>query len=341
MSTLIPPWTRANNLSVTAHQRVVDAVNAGLLLTGTRNVGVRVGPNGRTIIDHATVTVTDLFFGLVTDAGPDGEADLTDNQYWIAKQRFNGAAADPVDIEDDESPVGEMITDSGGDPLAESIVAATDIGNPTERAWAVDDVVFVVGVFVEDDESREKRYVGIPLKPTSGGFLVKLTSNAAGGGWYNGKILTGTTTLDGTADFDPDTGTIPGLIEAADCLIINTIEAATHAMSLPCYAIGVQRGVDGGGKPIVFVRTEVTGTLFKVALTQTGGSNGTTGSAATWTYTATSLSGNTLGTGLSPEKPRPFGTMTAATRGTGYLDGTGAFTLSEAYEKEGSTVCPA
>lgn len=79
---------------------------------------------------------------------------------------------------------------------------------------------------------------------------------------------------------------------------------------------------------------------FMVNLTQTGGSNGNKTTAATWTYTAKTLNNaTTLGTVLSPNKPRPFGTQTAATLGVAYYDNTGTFQLAEAYEKPGSGGC--
>lgn len=79
--------------------------------------------------------------------------------------------------------------------------------------------------------------------------------------------------------------------------------------------------------------------LIPVTLTQTGGSNGTQTAAATWSYTATSLTGDSLGTSLSPAEPRPFGTMTAATVGFGHYSTSGTFVLDFCFEKPGSTHC--
>ncbi len=81
------------------------------------------------------------------------------------------------------------------------------------------------------------------------------------------------------------------------------------------------------------------GGVFVVALTQTGGATGTQSAAATWTYTATSLAGVVLGTVLSPERPRSFGTRTAATKGYAYYNNAGTFTLAEAWETPGSGGC--
>lgn len=79
--------------------------------------------------------------------------------------------------------------------------------------------------------------------------------------------------------------------------------------------------------------------LFAVTLSQTGGSNGNKTTAASWTYTVTSLAGVQLGTSKSPEWPRPNGTMTAATKGLAYYDNDGALVLSVAFEQPGSGGC--
>lgn len=83
----------------------------------------------------------------------------------------------------------------------------------------------------------------------------------------------------------------------------------------------------------VMVPLPIPNGLFRVALTQTGGS-GTAG----WTYTAKSLDGNvTWGTTLTPEEPH-WGNTNAATFGDGYVDSSGTFKL--AYASEGRTPSP-
>lgn len=98
----------------------------------------------------------------------------------------------------------------------------------------------------------------------------------------------------------------------------------------------------GTGIKFAIVETGWTpaGTIFRVALTQTGGSNGNKTTAASWTYTAKDLAaGVNLGTGLSPERSRPKGTRSAATIGIGYYDGVGVFHLYEADETPGRNDC--
>lgn len=95
-------------------------------------------------------------------------------------------------------------------------------------------------------------------------------------------------------------------------------------------------GLDGSSNPL-YVCAAAMG-MFPVTLTQTGGSNGNKTTAASWTYTAASLSGETLGTSLSPQWPRPNGTMTAATAGLAYYD-SGSVVLAIAFEQPGSGGC--
>lgn len=69
-------------------------------------------------------------------------------------------------------------------------------------------------------------------------------------------------------------------------------------------------------------------TLFAVNMTQTGGANGTSTTAATWTYTVADLDGNSLATAYDPSTTgsgkfrRPtIGQMVAANFGLAYYDG--------------------
>jgi hypothetical protein len=64
--------------------------------------------------------------------------------------------------------------------------------------------------------------------------------------------------------------------------------------------------------------------LFPVKVQQTGGSNGTNTTAATYTYTVRSIAwngstgGSTLGTGVAVSKPRENGEVTLQSGSTGY-----------------------
>jgi len=96
-----------------------------------------------------------------------------------------------------------------------------------------------------------------------------------------------------------------------------------------------------GGKTLsIAMPRKIPGLLFVVNLTQNSGANGTNTTAATWTYNVTDLAGKSLGTNLSPQRPRAWGTAAAATMGMGYFDTSGVFYLAEAWETAGSGGCP-
>lgn len=85
--------------------------------------------------------------------------------------------------------------------------------------------------------------------------------------------------------------------------------------------------------------TPAKGGLFPVLLSMDGGADGDGFSSASWTYTATDLYENELGTELSPDKPRPLGVMQTASKGVGYYGTDGTFALAQAYEVESMDVC--
>lgn len=59
---------------------------------------------------------------------------------------------------------------------------------------------------------------------------------------------------------------------------------------------------------------------FPVKVQKDGGSDGSTSSAASWTYTVRDLNGNTLGTGITLSRPRPKGVMIYQAGSSGYGD---------------------
>jgi len=76
-------------------------------------------------------------------------------------------------------------------------------------------------------------------------------------------------------------------------------------------------------------------------LTVNSGAMGTKTTTSTWTYDATDIYGNSLGTNLSPAVPRENGTFGSAAWGWGYMapDGSG-FVLVKAEEVRGTSGCP-
>ena len=97
-----------------------------------------------------------------------------------------------------------------------------------------------------------------------------------------------------------------------------------------------------GDREYVFIGPMV-GTIFAIKMTQTGGSNGTNSTAASWTYTITDRNDNQLVTSYNPttgDFKRPtYGKMDKATAGTGYYDENGTFTLSWCNEVPTASEC--
>jgi hypothetical protein len=85
------------------------------------------------------------------------------------------------------------------------------------------------------------------------------------------------------------------------------------------------------------------GVTFAVKLTQSGGSNGTKTTAATYTYTVKDVNDNVLGgtdaSPVGPAAPRWNGTRTAATWGLAYWGTDGTLKLLVAYEALGTVGC--
>lgn len=81
--------------------------------------------------------------------------------------------------------------------------------------------------------------------------------------------------------------------------------------------------------------------FFPVKVSQTGGSNGNKTTAASYTYTVTTMDGNTtLGEDVAVAKTRPNGTMTAGSSyGMAFYDENGDIQLWDAGEVEGTGGC--
>jgi hypothetical protein len=163
--------------------------------------------------------------------------------------------------------------------------------------------------------------------PTTIAPLIRLKVKAGGAAPESNNKLVLAHTWDGTNEGTAD---IPVRVIIA------------HAAGETLFATRCRSGTDQtyDSSPVVWQEVIAQpGILFAVTLSQTGGSNGNKTTAASWTYTVTSLAGVQLGTSKSPEWPRPNGTMTAATKGLAYYDNDGALVLSVAFEQPGSGGC--
>jgi hypothetical protein len=101
------------------------------------------------------------------------------------------------------------------------------------------------------------------------------------------------------------------------------------------------RGVDGATAVDVYVFWWSVGGLIPVTVSQSGGANGNSTTAPTYTYTATNAITGVAYTGgpFSVSWARPKGLVTAATHGTAFYDADGNFVLWQVDEKPGGTAC--
>lgn len=173
---------------------------------------------------------------------------------------------------------------------------------------------------------------------------VKVTSNAAGGGKYNGRILlSATNAVSATGDLAE---TDIGVSDTQDALILNPNEIGrtTHCLTSAGSAVYLgylQPDRSTEGKQVVVLTGEGrTGDIFRVNLSQTGGTAGTQTTGCSFTYTVSTLSSVQLGTSKGPQYPRgENGLKVAATQGLAYFDTSGVVQLAVAFEGSGTATC--
>lgn len=159
----------------------------------------------------------------------------------------------------------------------------------------------------------------------------------------------------GSAGYAAVSGVLPALItvNSADH---QEVDVGTWALSGDAkYAESVPRGAgrilwkeSGTGEKWAIValspHSRTRRDTFAVLVTQTGGSSGGTASACTFTYDVTDLAGVSLGTAMTPARPRPtIGKMKAPSAGAygiGFFDEAGDFVLWDPGEVPDPEVCP-
>lgn len=164
---------------------------------------------------------------------------------------------------------------------------------------------------------------GIPAGDTR--RWAKISSNATKAGTYNGKSGSrNATAFDEAASGALSISTYYDFVSTADVVLVNYFEPGIDSHILPVDAVvyGFQVGATVSNKPLIEIDHIVSG-LFAVALTQTGGSDGSASAAASYTYTVKTIdSATTLGTGVGQTRPRPNGLVVPGTKGLAYYDGT-------------------
>lgn len=125
-----------------------------------------------------------------------------------------------------------------------------------------------------------------------------------------------------------------GTVQTVDDCILWEISAATD-LTL-CRYIGHDTAAD---KPIYAI---FNSGLFPVKVVKDGGTQGNATTAASWTYTVKTVSGNTIKTAVTLGRNRPKGTATAPadnSYGTAFYDAS-VLVLWDANEVYGAAACP-
>ncbi len=107
-------------------------------------------------------------------------------------------------------------------------------------------------------------------------------------------------------------------------------------INLPPGAVPVLQYINGDNNAYVVLSVLCN---IPVLVSQVGGSNGTTSTAATWTYDVTDVASNAIDTALAPSWQRAKGKKIAATHGFGYYDPSGTFVLESVDEVDDTGTC--
>jgi hypothetical protein len=227
-------------LAAPTWNRTADMIERALNVSYVGAVRVTQSPNG-TVVAVGAPARTVPFIGVVVDAGPDGEADYTDERYWVRRSRIDGTDAS-VPIPTPADPTTPLTTsywdDDNGDPV---IVTATNLtensldketsGIPRyEKGPHAVPLGRRVVVWSDIDTANPNNtryfFVCAPFNVV----LVKIVSETAGAGKYNGVILYAPTT-----DYSPYTDAVLADVgvDGVDCWVINTAELGQtgHALT--------------------------------------------------------------------------------------------------------------
>ena len=178
-----------------------------------------------------------------------------------------------------------------------------------------------------------------------GGFIVKLTAVETGAGKYAGHIFSPNCQSSPSANLAmPE-----GLADSGNtnALVLNLLESApssTHLLPLNSFHIALLAGYTAESVPRAVLLIAAAGPgLFPVQITRDGGADGTQTSPATWTYTVLTVDGSqTLGTRVSPARPRPNGSRIVQSPSPAYGTAfyvSGSLLLWDAGEIAATTAC--
>jgi len=234
---MISEWKKKDNFSVSRHQELVDGINIQALVTATGELQIgNVG--GRTVVDSRNALVEEVFFGKVTDEGPNGEPDFADGdpRYWVQRlMPCVSTLSEPITMEDDTNPQSEMTQDGG--ITVPSIVMGTNWVEISDanNFLQTDDLVTVMTIYCHVDGKLYKMYLIAPLRKRDV-FPVRLSSDGGSNGTNTGaptytytvKDITNTTTLGTTVS--PDVARPYGAVTAATYGLAYYLSGTLHLL---------------------------------------------------------------------------------------------------------------
>ncbi|MGH7192903.1 MAG: hypothetical protein ACREJM_05120, partial [Candidatus Saccharimonadales bacterium] len=162
-----------------------------------------------------------------------GTADYTDARYYLDR------AVPAADL----SATSLLSAEAGTLPGVRQCLTATNLAELAGGTHLLP-AGMVVQVFALYTRPGRKLYVF--NQPPPDGAVVKITGAAAGGGKYNGRILSGASTAVVSGNVAMPEGM--GVPSADEALIVNEEEdgQSGHRLSIPCFAVGRIAGTSAG-----------------------------------------------------------------------------------------------
>lgn len=184
--------------------------------------------------------------------------------------------------------------------------------------------------------------------PTLPTFVIRIDSNATGGGRYEGTLMCPSVSAANTGAL-----AMPEGMTAGDAVLVENMPedgSTGHRLKADgsIYVLGTFGGYSSEvtSRAVFASYAESNGSndslfsLFPVNVTQTGGAAGSDSAACSFTYTVNNLDSDQLGTAMSPTWAREAkGKKVAATHGTGYYNAGGTFVLYQVDEVDDVVAC--
>jgi len=360
----LPQFEKGHILSGHDMASLVSAIDRLNNIKGSSDGGVRVRNDSTGIHLWSVPGKGSGFPAIIQNAGPNGEADYSNNRYWVKSAYCSNTTTTwtggSANAESNFSPTDAITLSANTSPnpyyawltatnFAEEIAASHSV--------AVGTYVWVDSVYDQGTEGQPstKRYFFTSVGQANVVVQVGTQSGGSGdtasgyGGKYNGTLYSGKSSVAPTAG-NFSSGALS--IGPTNCFVCNLAEVGgTNWVPNNSWALGLVVGetTEDTPRPIVYIWISPPNPLVACEVTDDGsGSNGSATTAATYKYNVKDLSGSTIATSLTPAKPRPFGASglgaviqntSVPAYGTGFYSGS-TFVLWECGEVPDLGTCP-